>query len=108
MNYTATAQYCACTEISFDLDNYNTEIIHTCTKSQIGKTKTVERWTIGGLQCAYSIIHNYSVNILRPTNDAVNFRGRGWVECACMTWERSRNREQRPNLKWNFDMLCEL
>ena len=31
----------------------------------------------------------------RPTNDVVNFRGRGCVECACIRWERSRKRMNR-------------
>ena len=34
----------------------------------------------------------YNKLLHRPTNDAVNFRGRGWVECACIRWERSRKR----------------
>ena len=34
----------------------------------------------------------YNKLLHRPTNDVVNFRGRGWVECACIRWERSRKR----------------
>ena len=33
----------------------------------------------------------YNKLLHRHTNDVVNFRGRGWVECACIRWERSRN-----------------
>ena len=32
----------------------------------------------------------YNKLLHRPTNDVVNFRGRGWVECACIRWEWSR------------------
>ena len=35
----------------------------------------------------------YNKLLGRLNYDDVDFRGRGWVECACMRWERSRKRE---------------
>ena len=37
----------------------------------------------------------YNKLLHRPTNDVVNFRGRGYVECACIRWERSRKRTHK-------------
>ena len=40
----------------------------------------------------------YNRLLHRPTNDAVNFRSQGWVECAPMRWERSRKRETHESV----------
>ena len=49
-------------------------------------------WTVGDLQSDHFPSKLYNKLLHRPTNDVVNFRGRGWVECACIRWERSRKR----------------
>ena len=41
----------------------------------------------------------YNKLLHRPTNDVVNFRGRGWVECACIRWERSRKRTHHESCR---------
>ena len=53
----------------------------------------------------------YNKLLHRPTNDVVNFRGRGWVECACIRWERSRKRTNHgawfiraSNFLWKFPL----
>ena len=47
----------------------------------------------------------YNKLLHRPTNDVVNFRGRGWVECACIRWERSRKRTHHG--AWFILIFCE-
>ena len=41
----------------------------------------------------------------QATNDVVNFRGRGWVECACIRWERSRNLPSMERGRESFLLL---
>ena len=46
----------------------------------------------------------YNKLLHRPTNDVVNFRGRGWVECACIRWERSRKRTHHESCRGGFEL----
>ena len=62
-----------------------------CKIDKHGQKSADQRWTVGGQSIIFFQNFTTSCSIDLPMMLSI-LRGRGWVECAGMGWERSRNR----------------